>query len=293
MSNDSTPFFIIGNPRSGTSLLRSLLNINPAICIPPECGFLLWLYPSWKDHTWSMGSVPQFARQVFECRKFETWNLGIAELESTLLSKEIRTYAEAATSVYQAYASAHGKPDALVGDKNNYYITSVDAIAGIYPNSRFIHIVRDARDVACSYRELNRRKIESTYRPRLQDSPKAIGAEWLENNQKAEQDLEGKNCLFVRYEDMVRDTAAVINGIYSFLEAPIVHGITRSDHVKGMDEPDDFLQWKGKLNQPVDENSVGRYMHELSEQEIEEVVGIASPLLTKYGYLSSNSLLQK
>jgi hypothetical protein len=41
--------FIIGNPRSGTSLLRIMLNSHSSMVVPPECGFIQWWYQKYKD----------------------------------------------------------------------------------------------------------------------------------------------------------------------------------------------------------------------------------------------------
>lgn len=45
----STPIFILGNPRSGTTLLQLMLACHPRLAVPPECGFALWLYDRYGD----------------------------------------------------------------------------------------------------------------------------------------------------------------------------------------------------------------------------------------------------
>src|SRR5690606_37205451 len=105
----SHPFFILGHPRSGTSLLRSLLNAHPDVAIPPECGFLLWLYPAWKDAEWTPANKRAFAIAVSDCRKFETWGLNVDYLIQEVEATNIDSYLDAASSVYMAYAKAHGR----------------------------------------------------------------------------------------------------------------------------------------------------------------------------------------
>ncbi|MEO8322834.1 MAG: sulfotransferase, partial [Actinomycetota bacterium] len=41
---DDTPFFIVGSARSGTTLLRMMLNAHPEVALPPESRFIVELY---------------------------------------------------------------------------------------------------------------------------------------------------------------------------------------------------------------------------------------------------------
>lgn len=281
----SQPFFILGNPRSGTSLLRSLLNAHPHMIIPPECGFLLWLHPTWQHASWDKASKQSFAEAVGECRKFETWGLTVTSLFQELEHSDIRTYADAATSVYTAYARTQAKSATLWGDKNNYYIREVTAIRAIYPAARFIHIVRDVRDIICSFRELDRIEIDSIYRPRKSLPLAQIVSEWIANNRAADSSLEGTPYTFIRYEDVVRRTSATLNSIFDSLEVPRLTDISPTSHLKNLDEPVEFLQWKAKLNGPIVDSSIGRYKNELTSSELQQVDAMAGALLAKYGYI--------
>ncbi|MDE2234040.1 MAG: sulfotransferase, partial [Gammaproteobacteria bacterium] len=65
MSNADTqvqspePFFVIGSPRSGTTLLRLILTSHPQIVVPPECGFVTWLYPTFGEWGLSEFTIPE------------------------------------------------------------------------------------------------------------------------------------------------------------------------------------------------------------------------------------------
>src|SRR5690606_37794784 len=121
----SAPFFIIGNPRSGTSLLRSLFNTHPNVLIPPECGFLLWLHGAWFDRTWSESVIKDFALAVHATRKFETWNIDLWQLEEGLVHGAPSSYAEACAIIYARYAQSRNKEITCWCDKNNHYINRV------------------------------------------------------------------------------------------------------------------------------------------------------------------------
>ena len=281
-------FFIIGNPRSGTSLLRSLLNVHPQVCVAPECGFLLWLRPAWADRTWDADAWSRFALEVLACRKFETWGISIAALERELLAVKPASFPEAARVVYAIYARARRKSNAIWGDKNNYYIGQVPEIRSVYPNARFIHIVRDVRDVACSYMELAHKAHGITYRPELPQDAEAIAREWTMNNQAALDALDGAAQAFIRYEDLVAAPAAAANALFRHLDLePLLH-LDASSHVSSLDEPQEFLHWKAKLTSPVDKVSVGRFRQELSAQDLGRIEAVAADLMDRFGYPKGN-----
>ena len=71
---DERPIFIIGNPRSGTTLLRLMLTSHPEVCIPPEAGFALWLLRDFSDWTPADG-LDGFLTALMETRKFRHWGL--------------------------------------------------------------------------------------------------------------------------------------------------------------------------------------------------------------------------
>jgi hypothetical protein len=67
-------FFIIGNPRSGTTLFRLMLNKHSKMIVPPEAGFLVWLYKDIKDENFNKG-YRKFIELLRDTSKIETWNI--------------------------------------------------------------------------------------------------------------------------------------------------------------------------------------------------------------------------
>lgn len=177
------PFFIIGNPRSGTTLSRLMLNSHPQITVPPECGFLTWLYPKYGSENFRDRAVlKKFIEDLILTKKFETWRIDKARLIKHFDGLNISDYGEVATQIYITYSELEGKTPLLVGDKNNYYIKELDVVKRIYPRCRFLFIVRDGRDVAASYREVMASDIKSDYAPILPVNIELIAREWAYNN---------------------------------------------------------------------------------------------------------------
>ena len=74
MIKSDEPIFVLGGPRSGTTMLRLMISAHHSICIPPECGFALWLHEKYKDWNKSQGYT-QFLEDLLASKKFETRKL--------------------------------------------------------------------------------------------------------------------------------------------------------------------------------------------------------------------------
>ena len=74
----NNPIFILANPRSGSSVFRLILNSTSNTIFPPECGFIQWLYPKYKN--WSLDKIDEFCLDVINSKKMEGWNLSHTNL---------------------------------------------------------------------------------------------------------------------------------------------------------------------------------------------------------------------
>lgn len=276
------PFFILGNPRSGTSLLRLMLNNHPEISVPVECGFAVWLYDSYKEKDILDGKVvKQFVQDVLESRKFETWGISRSALEAALLTERFGTYGEMAAAIYHVYAAKKGKPEAILGDKNNFYVQHIETIKQIFPNPKFILVVRDGRDVASSYRELSTRHITSVYAPIIPATVDLVAHEWVKHNTALLNELSG-NALLLYYEDLVRAPNHTLRHICAFLG--VEFNTSMLEYYKHNDEPKEFLQWKAKTLEKPDPNNIGKYKLVLSQEDISRFEFIAGDTLSALGY---------
>ncbi len=163
--------------------MRLLLTSNPNLHIPPECGFFVW----WEEKFSNLGKsgskfdADTFLDCIFESKKFEFWNLDRKEAKDRILKEPSKNYADLCKVLYRLHAEHAGKPDALIGDKNNFHTAHVDDLDRLCPDCRFIHIVRDGRDVATSYLALSNKTPTSAYYPRLPGTIDEIAHEWAQN----------------------------------------------------------------------------------------------------------------
>jgi hypothetical protein len=286
-ASKESPIFILGNPRSGTSLLRLLLHTHSRICIPPESHFFLWLEN--KYSRWNMDKLDDYLNDLFLATKIETWELNKQALKVHLKLNKPENYAKLTQYVYLFYGNENGKKTLIWGDKNSLWIEKLNIIKRHFPNALVIHVIRDGRDVACSYRSLNKLNLKSIYAPSLPCSIEEIANIWQNNNQAIAQytkSLKPFQYREVRYEDLIENTENVLIGLMNFLGLNLELKQLKYYNLPEKDiEPVAFLSWKKKLQNPPDSTNIGKYLIELEKNEIMEFNKIAEETLCKYNYL--------
>ncbi len=284
------PIFIIGNARSGTTLTRFVINAHQNILIPPEAGFAIWLYEKYKD--WEVqylySKLDQYLEDLFKVKKFDTWELEKESLKTFLLKKKPENYHDLTSEIYSFYGLYHGICFRRWGDKNNFYLNHISEIKQLFPEALLIYVIRDGRDVACSYRNLRKKEINSKYKPNLPYEIEDIAEDWKKNNNTILESLKNvseEDFLIVKYEDIVRKTDETARKICHFFQEPFDEGMVQYYDSKRSREPEEFLQWKEKIYKKPDESSIGRYNKELSEDQINVFNSICNDLLTYFNYL--------
>jgi Sulfotransferase family len=125
--------FVVGCSRSGTTLLRAMLDAHPQLAVPPESHFAL------------ATDVRRLRRALRRERWFALWDLEAPDLRGLNVADAVR-------ALFAAYAGKQGKP--RYADKTPHYVSHLPELAGRFPEARFVHVIRDGRDVALSLREV-------------------------------------------------------------------------------------------------------------------------------------------
>lgn len=294
IKKSNSPLFIIGNPRSGTSLLRLILTSHSCILIPPECGFIIWLhekYANWQitDNNDTI-RVELFLNDLLACKKFDTWLLDRAIIEAQIHDNQPATYAELCCVVYSSFGLVAGKTLGIWGDKNNFHLNHLNELLNLYKNARFLHLVRDGRDVACSYREVMTAQSNSPYAPILETRIADIALEWSSNVMKIESFLStmpSEAAMTIRYEDLVLTPSSIVMSICKWLSLPFetdMLNFHQQNKIKKL-EPDLTIDWKKRTLQPISDATVKRYAGLLSNEEQDEFLAVATGALRRFSYV--------
>jgi hypothetical protein len=142
----SAPVIVLGVGRSGTTLLRVMLDRNTTLAIPYESFFVL---PLAHRH----GRRPKLDDFVDDLERFyQLYEWGISPEDVRRRLREGMTTGEAIAAIFAVYAEREGKT--RWGDKTPLYMQHLPLIERLFPNAVWVHLVRDGRDAALSFLSL-------------------------------------------------------------------------------------------------------------------------------------------
>jgi hypothetical protein len=269
------PLFIIGTGRSGTKLLRDLLNRNPGIGIPTaETGFLPYMIDQFGDPPNSADGSLQLDEfyKTFSRTNF-FWYM---RREGRVLSKqylkqmnELKSWSSIFESILRFYAPP-GRHDAFIwGDKTpgSTHISYMILLKTIFPNSKFLHIVRDPRDVCLS---MKRAWGKSLYR---------AASNWREQVDLARRNSRrySEDYKEVLYESLLADPESVLQSICEFLQCeflPVMTTLQRPSESTG--------DAKGQAR--IVQDNTQKYRTRLTPSQIRRIEEITFPTLQATGY---------
>jgi hypothetical protein len=147
MAVERKPFFIVSAPRSGSTLLRLILDSHSRLAVPPPGWLLDMVYP----YLFSYGDLKQprnllaLAEDILKTPTVSKWPLKLTPEQLARACRE-PTFAGAYEAVHVAYAQGEGK--ARWGEKTPRNSFWMEEIFALFPDAQFIHVVRDGRDQA-------------------------------------------------------------------------------------------------------------------------------------------------
>jgi len=208
-SKSDSPFFVVGCGRSGSTLLRLILSRHSRLAIPPETKFYLDLVKELPlNEPLSADQVLRACDLITDREQWSDFKLSTAEFRSQANALKSPRLRDVMDLIYVDYRQSKGK--ARWGDKTPGYIRIASELAEIYPEAKFIYLVRDGRDVAKSFHDL--RWGGSWWHQCI--------APWVDVADVFARHVKGPlgdRFLQVRYEDLVTQSEACVRGICEFL----------------------------------------------------------------------------
>ena len=265
------PIVLIGGcGRSGTTLLREILNRHSKLFCGPETS--MFGLPFWPNNISKM------------------WNLDEQALKSNAqVTDNLVHFAE---KFYIEQTNRAGK--ARPADKTPNNIRVIGKLLTWFPKGRFIHIIRDGRDVSCSLRNHPKEKIENgKIVPSLINRPIAECAQrWLDDTSSGLVYRGHPRYHEIKYEDLVTDPETVLRELCEFLD---------EDYEPSMVDPsaskDDNMNAGRLVNnqnskEKVSNRSLGRWRDDLTVDEKKDFDNVAGELLIALGYVDSRDWLK-
>jgi sulfotransferase family protein len=217
----SNPYvFIVGCPRSGTTLLQRIVNAHPQIAVTPESHWIPRLFAKGEGLTPEGLVTAQLAPRLLELPKFAALGIAREDLLKLVGNGEPVHYSSLVTAILDLYGKAQSK--ALVGDKTPDYVRWLDTLHGLWPEARFVHVIRDGRDVCLSIANWTKAHQKRPGRfTTWKDEPVSTTALWWELNVRLGRNvgkLIGARLYYeIRYEALVTHPREECEALCAFL----------------------------------------------------------------------------
>ena len=277
------PFlFIVGCPRSGTTLLQRMVNAHRQIAITPETHWIAHCFEKRIGLTSEALVTPRLIRKVLKHRWFPELQIEPDDLERLGGHGQSISYIDFVGGVFDLYGDRRGK--ALVGDKTPAYVRSIATLHALWPRARFVHILRDGRDVCLSMMNWSRAdRAAGRFAPWAED-PLMTSAFFWEWNVRLGRErgtvLGSELYREVRYEALVTQPAEECSALCEFLHLPYDdrmlryhEGRTRTE--PGLDTKDAWLPPTAGLRD---------WSRHMPVTDVERFEAAAGDLLDELGY---------
>jgi hypothetical protein len=275
---DPSPVFVVGAMRSGTTLLRLMLNEHPGLAIPAESHFVAPLFRRFGPDVVLDGD--RLTEAVDVVAGSPEWQRDFGHTEDELraaVGDGPLRMDELLDRVFRLEIADTGK--SRWGDKTPAYLHRVDQLVTCFPAAKVVCIVRDPRDVYLSLSAhgwVGQTTVEiAAYLNRCE-----------RKRRRWERQLPAGSFRTVRYEDLVLDTEPTLRSVCTFLDLPFA-GEMRAFF---RNANDNVQQWEldigahNKLLRPPSTDDVGRWRREGSRLAIAEVEAMTGDVLDAHGY---------
>jgi len=199
----NSPIFIVGCPRSGTHLLRNLLRCHPRLSFAGETHFIPKFYRVFGDPANSK-EAERLASLILSLQWIRMWKLPLKPGSFS----DLRSYAQVIDRLFQAWAQKENKP--RWGDKTPQYVLNMPLLLKLFPEARFIHIIRDGRDVAMSW-------TRSHFGPANLFAAANKWRHFVTVGQQTGSSLPAESYLEIRYEALLGQPENTLKQVCSFI----------------------------------------------------------------------------
>lgn len=279
--------FVVGLGRSGTTLLRLMLDAHPKLAIPPETHFATGVIRMYRKGS---PDAEELAGYLAGLRRWGDFGIEHGQMLERLRGVEPLDAQRALRAFYELYAEHQEKP--RWGDKTPGYGMRMRRISRVLPEARFVHLIRDGRDAALSRARASGKRVR----------PQKAAARWRERIEqtRAEAARVPHQCE-VRYEDLVREPEGTLRRILEFVDlewdpAVLAYHERAAGRLAEMDRDLPAMGGKGHrpaekrvgshemTTKPPDPTRLARWREEMSATELAEFEAVAGDLLAELGY---------
>lgn len=275
------PVFVVGSPRSGTTLLYSILLSSGAFPLYEAESRIVECGPHYRTLR-SAGNFRRFETDYRNSRQFARSGLKADPFFAEARAR-CKNYVDFLQFFMESMATAQGK--IRWAEKTPNHILYMEKLADTFPDARFVHVVRDGRDVALSLRSVDMTRqfskdplIELVWGAKIWEllatrgarSGRALGSRYLE----------------LRYEEVVSNLDTTMDRLGDFCAIELDRSRIESTRVGALAQAntgftDDDMRG-------VSQKAKERWKDRLTDREIDALEWSIGKALGRFGYRVSD-----
>lgn len=277
------PVFVLGCPRSGTTLLQLMLHAHPRIALPPETRFVL---PAYADRLRfgdlrDAGNRAGLADWITGREETRFHELGLdAATVAARIAQGPPTLGSALGITLRSYAERHGK--VRWGDKRPAYALHVEEILRLFPDAQFVHLVRDGRDCVASL-------LGMPWWHRGFHEAVATWAQVMDVTRRRAERLGPDSWHELRFEDLVADPEPRLRALCAYLGEEYAPAMTEPYRQADAAVPE-RKTWHRRTRGALDTSRAGSWRQRLTPDQIRLCDAVLGDKLRSRGYPLSGAV---
>lgn len=254
-------FFIIGCPRSGTTLFQSMLASHPDVILPAETGFYLLLYAEYYSQ-WGELSTPENFEKAIET-SLNFYRIKDLNLDSNIIRAKCQNKSRSWETIFLAilatYAEKYHVP--RIGEKSPRHYECLGILKERFPQAKFIHIIRDPRAVVLSL-------MKAPFGSDRIGNSCNIWQEAIDVHRQYADELGSERYRVVKYEDLVFQPEEILKQICSFLNLEFSSQMLQFDRRKVLGFNQRYSEHMSNTLKPIFTSSIDKWQNELNYSQI-------------------------
>lgn len=272
------PLLVVGCQRSGTTLLRTILNAHSRLTVGYECDFFQVLAGTYGQTRDIREHLDQFLEDLMAVNRFEFWELAPAEIRTVFKTAERPIgFAEAIRLICEVYRCKHKPGASLTGVKNPNSIEHLPVYWALFPQGQVVHIIRDPRAVLASEKKkfIKRDGKFNSFLNTIR-----VARRWNKAVRAQARFDADSRLLAVRYHDLISDTEDSLRQLCEGLGLPFDPQML--DYYKKADTPDKEMWQHALTKAPPSPERLSAWQDELTGTEIACINFLCRAHLSQY-----------
>ncbi len=252
--------FITGCPRSGTTMLASMLGSADSCIATPESDFFIDFVYKHLGNSSANSKKEDFESFLSSNYRFKQWQLASTDIENIPQTITYENFGSAIESTQKLYALKHStitSEESIVIDHTPTNILHFNILNDLFPESYFIFIVRDPRAVYASVKDLDWGA----------NSALQLAEEWNEYVALylSIEKLFPKRVSLIRYEDVLINAETELKRLCDFIGVPYSKDLLKGE---GFKIPSYTSSQHSLVGKTLDTQRIDKWKLELSDQDI-------------------------